>query len=208
MLTGVVSNSIYLNGGVQGYFHDWYYSMDDERNAHIKFINFLKNDFLTFTSLVPSSERKLTQVLVEDLREIVAVHGQLTVCGIPRSKREGTYPASKMGLKRGIRAAVVQVAGLEDGLDYIVRYKDTCTTHWARYNRGGEGPMPYPGITWDTCRISTEVAGKDVLLIDDIYTPNCGIDEDAIQTLLDAGANSVIFYAIGYTARKSCRNCA
>ena len=59
--------------------------------------------------------------------------------------------------------------------------------------------MPYPGITKDTCSISNEVKNKNILLIDDIYTNNINIDEDAIQALLDKGAKSVIFYSVGKT---------
>jgi predicted amidophosphoribosyltransferase len=55
----------------------------------------------------------------------------------------------------------------------------------------------------DTCKLSSEIKGRDILLVDDIYTPGCGIDEDAIQALYDAGARSVIFYAVGYTAKKT-----
>ena len=62
-----------------------------------------------------------------------------------------------------------------------------------------DGPLPYKGITKDTCSISNDVNGKDILLIDDIYTHGVDIDEDAIQALLDKGAKSVIFYAIGKT---------
>jgi len=37
------------------------------------------------------------------------------------------------------------------------------------------------------------------LLIDDLYTRTVNIDEDAIQALLDKGAHSVAFYAVGRT---------
>lgn len=37
----------------------------------------------------------------------------------------------------------------------------------------------------------------NVLLVDDIYTPNVNIDEDAINALLNAGAHTVAFYAVG-----------
>ena len=50
-----------------------------------------------------------------------------------------------------------------------------------------------------TCDISPEVKGRNILLIDDIYTKTVNIDEDVIQTLLTKGANSVTFYAIGQT---------
>ena len=67
-------------------------------------------------------------------------------------------------------------------------------------NDGGD--MPYPGITKKTCDISEEVKGRDILLIDDLYTRTVNIDEDAIQALLDNGAESVVFYSIGYTMRQ------
>ena len=51
----------------------------------------------------------------------------------------------------------------------------------------------------NTCRISDEVIGKDILLIDDLYTKTVNIDEDVIQALLDSGAKSVFFFAIGRT---------
>jgi hypothetical protein len=64
---------------------------------------------------------------------------------------------------------------------------------------GGDGDMPYVGITKATCKISGDVRGKDILLIDDIYTKGVNIVEDAIQALLDNGPKSVIFYAVAKT---------
>lgn len=80
-----------------------------------------------------------------------------------------------------------------------MRHTNTRTTHLNRNGQGGDGNLPYPGITKDTCSISNQVIGKDILLIDDLYTKGVNIDEDAIQALLDKGANSVIFYSIGKT---------
>lgn len=202
MLTSVIGSH-----NVSGFFHAEYYSMRDPRNAGIGFVNYLKNDLGTFGHLVPQSEGRLVATLQNDFAHLVRKFGQMTVVGIPRSKREASYPADKMGLKRGIRAAVASVEGLEDGLDYIVRHTDTRTTHRAAYN---DGPMPYPGITADTCWLSPEIAGKDILLVDDIYTTTCGIDEDAIDALFKAGARSVVFYAVGYTVGRtgSYRVCA
>ena len=42
---------------------------------------------------------------------------------------------------------------------------------------------------------------KNILLIDDVYTKDVGIDEDAIQALFDHGAKSVIFYSVGKTLK-------
>lgn len=203
MLKGPIRKNALLSRDVQGYFNTLYYSMHDERNAQIKCINFLKNDFREFDGIVSACEKQLAALLAVDFAAIVRRHGPMTVCGIPRSKREANYPSEMMGLKRGIRLAVAQNAMLKDGLDYIVRHTNTKCTHWARYNRGGDGPMPYAGITRDTCTLSPEIAGKNILLVDDIYTPTCGIDEDAIEALFAAGAKSVIFYAVGYTVKKT-----
>ena len=88
-----------------------------------------------------------------------------------------------------------------DGTNYIVRHTNTKTTHLRKPIEGFEndGPKPYPGISYDTCNFSNSINGKDILLIDDIYTKTVNIDEDMLQSLLDLGANSVSFYAIGKT---------
>ena len=62
-----------------------------------------------------------------------------------------------------------------------------------------DGLAPYPGISLDTCTFSNNVNGRDILLIDDIYTRTVNIDEDMLQTLINLGANSISFYAIGKT---------
>ncbi len=48
-----------------------------------------------------------------------------------------------------------------------------------------------------TCEISPNVKEKDILLIDDIYTPGVNIDEDAVNALLKMGARTVTFYSVG-----------
>lgn len=63
------------------------------------------------------------------------------------------------------------------------------------------GSEPYPGIAKDTCRFHFPIKGKQILLIDDIYTIGCNVDEDFIQALYDLGASKVFFYAIGRTVK-------
>lgn len=92
-----------------------------------------------------------------------------------------------------------QLNGFIDGTHDIIRHTDTTTTHLARSGHGGAGELPYVGITKDTCNISDDVIGQDILLIDDLYTKTVNIDEDCIQALLDKGSRSVIFYSIGKT---------
>ena len=60
----------------------------------------------------------------------------------------------------------------------------------------------------DTCRLSGDIAGKNIVLVDDIYTAGVGIDEDGVQALFDAGAASVIMYALGCTASRGYCKCA
>lgn len=196
---------------VVGYFHDWYYTMKDPRNTML-FLTNLKNDIPPYHTpdVIKESEAELAQILRRDFADIVSAHGAMTVCGVPRSKRESSYPSSQMGLKRTIRSVAVETPLLEDGMDYIIRNTDTVCTHRARSGHGGAGEMPRPGLLKDTCFMSPCIAGKDILLVDDIYTPGVGIDEDAIQAVLDCGAKSVIFYAVGHTAKGACyyRYCA
>lgn len=100
-------------------------------------------------------------------------------------------------LKSTIQDVVNKLCGFSNGIDYIIRHTDTRTTHRDRAGYGGTGKLPYVGITRKTCTISNNVKDKDILLIDDLYTESVNIDEDAIQALIDKGARSVFFYAIG-----------
>lgn len=203
MLFGFVEkDSRYLQQTVKGYFHDWYYTCHDPR-TQIGYVVMLKNDYPPRTHKeICESMKTLRSVLAADFAQIVRDNKgrALTVCGVPRAKAECTYDKWQTGLKRTFRMAVKDNPELRDGLDFIVREKDTQTTHRARSGRGGNGELPRPGLIRDTCRLSPEIKGRDILLVDDIYTSGVGIDEDAVQTLLDCGARSVVFYAVGYTA--------
>ena len=125
----------------------------------------------------------------------------ITVCIVPRAKAEDSYHENQLLFKSATQAAVGQLKGFVDGTNYIHRRTNTKTTHLRRSipNYNNDGSEPYPGITTQTCDVSDNVKGKNILLIDDIYTSMINIDEDAIQTLINAGAHAVAFYAIGKT---------
>ena len=195
---------------VAGYYHDEYYGMYSPNNR-IRFVNVLKNDLQNVPASVIRHNGELLVVAIrDDLAQLTQKYGRLTLCGVPRSKREDSYAWGQMGLKRALRQAAEENPLLDDGLDFIVRHTDTRCTHRDRKGFGGVGELPRPGLIQDTCYLSDEITGKDVLLVDDIYTPNCGIDEDAICAVLNAGAKSVVFYAIGYTVGRTggYRRCA
>lgn len=195
----IVSNT-FLKKSVQGYYHYDYTTFGTEGNPD--FINHLKNSFdNTKVELLKSSVNELYQVLSEDLLQIRKLYSStnLTVCVIPRAKSEMSYSKNQKLFKGVVSLVVDELEGMVNGTSFIVRNTNTRTTHMNRSGYGGDGDMPYVGITKATCSISEEVFGRNILLIDDIYTKDVNIDEDAIQALLDEGANSVIFYAVAKT---------
>ena len=197
----------FLNRDVQGFYHADYRGGGNWRISGTteNLITTFKNDITTYSSeTLINAAKRLKGILLKDLPSILDELDvkQLTVCVVPRAKKENYYRADQK-LFRGVVSSVVDhLDGFENGTNYIIRHTNTRTTHRNRSGHGGDGQIPYPGITKDTCHISPEVYGKDILLIDDLYTRTINIDEDAIQALLDAGAKSVVFYAIGKTVRR------
>ena len=207
MIHGKIGRDAFLGRDVDLYFHAPYYGFSSAENT-LRYVNYLKNDRRGYDKLIASSEDMAAKVLAADLAELVGMYGPLTVCGIPRSKRESVYPPEKMGLKRAIRKAITMNPNLADGMDYIVRHTNTLCTHRSYWGYGGDGEGPRPGLMRDTCNLSADIAGKNIVLVDDIYTAGVGIDEDGVQALLDAGARSVIMYAFGCTASRGYRKSA
>ncbi len=197
----------YLRQDIRGFYHTDYTGYKQPGNPD--YINTLKN---TFNSENQDNLKQAVQILINvlriDLPQILSIIkiNPLTVCLVPRAKAENNYHPKQLLFKKTVKAVINKLDGFIDGTDYIIRHTDTKTTHLAHSPRAkqyaGNGSMPYKGITIDTCNISNYVIGKHILLIDDIYTQSVNIDEDAIQALLDKGAKSVYFYAVGKTARR------
>ncbi len=197
-----INSNDFLSQDIQGYYHQDYLHYQEEGNPD--FINDLKNQFGdTDDCILHDAKKDLKQVFKEDLDEIVKRNATktLTVCVIPRAKSEDYYNENQKKFREGISEVIDEFNGLINGTKYIIRHTNTVTTHMDKSGYGGDGKRPYVGITKDTCTISEQVRGKDILLIDDIYTKTIDIDEDAIQALLDNGAKSVIFYAVGRTGK-------
>jgi FMN phosphatase YigB (HAD superfamily) len=199
----IIAHNEYLAQDIIGY-----YSLDYMRYGmpnNPDFINTLKNQFNEYNcDTLHNPLRALKGYLKRDIRCIFDMMNvqDLTVVGIPRSKAECEYSNEQQYFRRGIQEAVQELQNefglpLIDGSHFIMRHTNTKTTHLSKSeNVENDGDMPYPGITKATCNISDKVAGKDILLIDDIYTLDVNIDEDAIQALYDMGAKSVRFYAV------------
>lgn len=191
---------------------DAYYCLD-----YTKFRNPGNPDFLvTFKNTYATATRKQ---LSDAIRELFPFYHQIlkllkeeslnTICVVPRSKARSSYQDNQLFFLETIRRIITAIqskynemfceVSCFDGSDYIIRHTDTRTTHLNKSGHGGDGDLPYPGITMDTCYLSDEIRGKRILLIDDIYTKTVNVDEDCIQALLDKGAEKVILLTIART---------
>ena len=193
----VIQSNRYLSRDVPAFYHTNYVGYKKLGNPD--YINTLKNTYNSYSkSMLDDAVQGLRRVLLDDLQQILRLT-PLTVCLVPRAKTN--YQPNQLLFKSTVRSVVNQLNSFIDGIDYIVRHTNTKTTHLPDHtpDYNNDGAVPYPGITAETCNISSNVRDKDILLIDDVYTKRVNIDEDAIQALLDKGAHSVTFYAVGYT---------
>ena len=196
-----------LSRDVQAFYHEEYSGGGNWRilGTVENLICKLKNDITPYSQPVLQSACNMISVILrQDLPNILRTSGlsSLRVCVIPRAKREDSYRPDQLYLRATIQSVVQSLSGLEDGTHDIIRHTNTRTTHRNRSGHGGDGRMPYPGITNDTCTLSDEIIGKDVLLIDDLYTKTVNIDEDCLQALIEKGARNVFFYSIGKTVNR------
>ena len=138
----------------------------------------------------------LNEVLGTDFPEIIqqVEANVLTVCVVPRAKAEASYRPDQLLFKATVGSYARSTPGFADGSDFITRHTNTRTTHLRRPVDGFEndGQMPYPGIASDTCDFSTKISGRDILLVDDIYTKTVNIDEDMAQALFDNGPSAAL----------------
>ena len=191
----------FLDKNIQAFYHTCFFGYGKPNNPD--YLNMLKNDYHHnwSNSQLDQATNKLRNILLIELPKIqnILSLNPLTVCAVPRAKADNTYQPNPLLFKSTIQFVVNKLNRLSDGTKYISKHTNTKTTHLRRPIEGyvNDGHMPYPGITTDTCSISNNVHGKNILLVDDIYTRGVNIDEDAIQALLNNGANFVAFYSIG-----------
>jgi hypothetical protein len=190
----------FLAKPIQAFYHVRYVGRGQPENPD--YLNDLKNTYNSFTEFkLGSAADQLGLVLQDDLPQILEALdlGNITVCVVPRAKADQSYSADQLRFKSTVQAVVRSLNGFQDGTAYMRRHTNTRTTHLPENtpNYTNDGSLPYKGITKATCRLARDVRGKDILLIDDIYTRGVNIDEGAIQSLLDEGAQSVAFYAVG-----------
>lgn len=192
----------YLKQNIQGYCHEKYHG-----GGNWQVTGTIENVITTFKNDITPYDNQTLQLAISRLKKIlkndlsviynILKSQDITVCVVPRAKVN--YWQNQLLFKATVREVILGLNGFSDGIDFITRQKNTRTTHRNRAGYGGDGDMPYPGITKDTCTISNNVKGKNILLIDDVYTNSINIDEDVIQALYNNGANFVVFYSVGKT---------
>ncbi len=189
----------YLSQDIQGYYHDDYIGYQKQGNPD--YINHLKN----MTKQHDEIELVKDFIAVADRfsrdLKIILENKDLTnaiICTIPRSKKDSCYSQSQLMFRKAI-SSIADSENVENGTTAIKRIKDTKTTHnWRLENNTGDDP--YVGITKDTCEIcQNKINGRNVVLVDDIYTEGVYVAEDCIQTLLNLGAKSVTLYVLAKT---------
>lgn len=201
-----ISPNKYLNESIRAFYHVSYFGMGNPGNPD--YLNALKNTYNNFSeNKLSFAVQELRNVLLANFSQILQLLNlrTITVCIVPRAKAEVYYHANQLLFHSTVRAVTSQLNGFEDGANYLCRHTNTRTTHLRKSIQGydNDGAEPHPGITVETCDISIDVRGKNIFLVDDIYTPAVNIDEDAIQALINAGACSVAFYAVARTERRS-----
>lgn len=203
----------FLSQSVEAFFHHDYHTGNSQVRTQFgtveNIITTLKNQFENVhPAVLERTSNLFVSILQTDLPKILSkVEKQrLTVCVVPRAKQQDSYQKNQLLFKSSVRQAISTLNNFDDGTDFIIRHTNTRTTHLDKSGYGGDGDLPYPNITKDTCHISNAVNGKDILLIDDLYTESVNIDEDCLQALLDSGANSVYFYSLGRTKSQNIYN--
>ena len=194
----IVEPNTHLDVSVNGYYHQYFIGFN--RPGNPDFINILKNDNNSYSlpELI-EAQNKVVDIVIEDL-PLVKEEEQLENCLVvivPRAKTLESYNPEQLMFKEAIKIAVSKLDGFEDGTDCIVRIKDSQTTHILP---GYSMHVVFPGLTLNTCQIDEEkIKGREIILIDDLYTKNINMHEDCIQALLSLGAKRVVLYTIGYS---------
>ena len=205
-----VPTNNFLGRNITAYFHDFYIPPKDGGGEFTDIILAIKSNG------TEAVKRNISKIISDDLDKILEANSeylkkQPIVIAVPRSKPDIFWKNSQLqfrvAISMGIEKNAYIVNGSDekwmiDGTQYLIRTKATQTTHISHLNDPENiGDPPYPGITRDSCQLNGDIAKRNIILIDDIYTENKGIDEDCIQFLLDNGAADVILYTLGMTKR-------
>lgn len=207
----IENNEFLSDGPIKAYYHEEYSADMGERDNYSGYIHVLKNTFNEKPqSDLQNAANVLFEILLHDLKVIAEeedFNDDVLVIGVPRAQTESSYNKNQL-LFRSTISEVTKLLGYEDGNSAVIRIKDTKTTHISNpttliNNKLNNSLLePFPGISRETCDIRTSlIHGKNIILIDDVYTKTANIAEDLIQALIDLGAKMVVFYSCWYTIK-------
>jgi predicted amidophosphoribosyltransferase len=191
----------YLKESVQAFYHTDYIGYYSQGNP--SYLNDLKNTYDNYSDAkLERAATKLETVLEENFPELIEFIDTVNtvICVMPRAKAKEKYSDDQLRFSSIVSDIADTFNGVENGCEYIIRHTDTRTTHLSHHDTNGS--LPYVGITRKTCHIDSAVIGKDILLVDDVYTKTVNVNEDVIQALLDAGAHSVTLFVVAKTKKK------
>lgn len=201
----IIEKNNFLSKNINAFFDLYYIGYKQEGNPD--FINDLKNTFNNQSELLlQEAANKCYKYIFDFLRIInlpkLAFKNPYYVCTVPRSK--ANFRQEQLMFKDVVRAALENLNRneLRNGLNFITRHTDVKTTHIKKSVDWNTGEPPYPGITKNSCELSVDIKGKNIILIDDIYTKSVNVVEDCIQALIDFGACDIIVYTVAYTVSK------
>lgn len=193
-----VEQNEYLSKDINAFFNTNYLRYQQPGNPD--YLNVLKNDFNDRE--VPELQEAVNtvgEILIQDLPHVLKEldWDDALVCTMPRAKRFNSYEKNQKLFSKVVSVVIEDIEIAQNGISHIRRTQNTRTTHlkWS----DTDGAMPYVGITKETCEIDRDVKGKNILLIDDIYTKTVNVNEDLIQALFDKGARSVALYVVAKT---------
>ena len=207
----------FLNHTTKGYYMLDYKGSDD---VNTKFILDFKNTFHNTHICCLINVKEQAKEIAKEVIPLIIKNESWKDCvcvSVPRARKLDNYFPEQLYLQYSIQEAVDSLnrEGLQitDGTACIKRIFNTKTTHFVNKpdieieTKGGreinDGPRPYPGITKETCLVNEElIKGRNVILIDDIYTARVNIDEDCIQALYEKGAKKVVFFAFAKTKKE------
>ena len=203
MNTFQIKPNSYLSESIDGFYHTDYLGYNKPGNP--MYLNRLKNDchHQSETELITDAN-KVLEIIMTELPKVMqkkSLHRPV-VCLMPRAKAPSSYTPDQLLFSKAVSDAVDSIKGLKNGTTWITRIKPTQTTHLRNsYNYYDDGISPYQGITKDTCFISPKVQGRNIILVDDIYTADVNIIEDSVQALLEQGAKTIISYVVAKTKK-------
>lgn len=201
----LIEQNAFLNKTLKAFYDLDYIGFGQVGNPD--FINVLKNTFNKESDVnIKSAANECYGYIYNFLKSISlpywAIKYPYYVCAVPRSKAD--FSTNQLIFRDVIRVALENLnrSELKNGLNFINRHTSVKTTHIKNDMGWNTGDLPYPGITNNTCNLSAEIKGKNIILIDDIYTKTVNVIEDCAQALLTCGARDIIVYTVARTAYK------